>query len=177
MQWKLKKPMRILIAEAIISFLETKGITIPKDDAKGLPVAFEDNTYEYNRRIYFHCNDVMYIISVTSEAQNLKTRVTVEQTTDDFLEEVRERNIQWTNELQDWLYEATNGVVGLCERYHQAIRQAEQEMKGSDVEQLLNRHFPNARSRQIVEFEGKKYRMRYWPAADYGWNSAWEPCL
>jgi hypothetical protein len=42
--------------------------------------------------------------------------------------------------------------VGLLERSYK-----------EKLERELNRIFPNAQSKEIVEHNGKKYRRRYWP--------------
>ncbi|OKP25456.1 hypothetical protein [Serratia liquefaciens] len=49
------------------------------------------------------------------------------------------------------------------------------------LEKELDKNFPNARSKQVVEFEGKKYRKRFFPLEKSRsgktvneWGSCWE---
>lgn len=41
------------------------------------------------------------------------------------------------------------------------------------LDQALNKAFPNAQSREEVEHEGKRYRRRF-VKAEYGWTRWWE---
>jgi hypothetical protein len=41
------------------------------------------------------------------------------------------------------------------------------------LDQALNKAFPNAQSREEVEYEGKRYRRRF-VKAEYGWTRWWE---
>ena len=41
------------------------------------------------------------------------------------------------------------------------------------LDQALNKAFPNAQSREEVEYEGKRYRRRF-VKAEYGWTPWWE---
>jgi hypothetical protein len=49
------------------------------------------------------------------------------------------------------------------------------------IDAALDKAFPNAPSKQTVEFEGKWYRIRYYPASKSrsgkvkGWDHSWEP--
>ncbi|MGI9303753.1 MAG: hypothetical protein ACR2RB_13785 [Gammaproteobacteria bacterium] len=52
----------------------------------------------------------------------------------------------------------------------------------TDIQEELDRLYPAAYARQIVEYEGQKYIKRFWPRDKsrsgktvYDWGSRWEP--
>jgi hypothetical protein len=71
------------------------------------------------------------------------------------------------------------------------VREIEQYLKDGGIFELtemerlekeLDRAFPNAQSKEVIEYNGKKYRRRFWPLEKSRsrktvteWGKSWEP--
>jgi predicted nucleic acid-binding Zn-ribbon protein len=106
------------------------------------------------------------------------------------LEAARRDLAEWSERFDNYSGNNPNKYQSDIKAARRRVRELENQLKASGVlplsaqEQLdaeLDRAFPSARSKQIVEYEGRKYQRQFWPLerSNCGktvteWGKSWE---
>lgn len=106
------------------------------------------------------------------------------------LEEARRELTRWNERFDNYSGNNPNKYQADIRAARQRVRDLEADLKAagalprSDQEQLeaeLDRAFPAAKSKEVVEYEGQKYMRRFWPLERSSsgrtvtqWGKGWE---
>ncbi|MCA1494947.1 hypothetical protein I6F11_29405 [Ensifer sp. NBAIM29] len=106
------------------------------------------------------------------------------------LEEARSELARWTERLDNYSGNNPNKYRADINAARQRVRELEDDLKAAgalprsaqeQLESELDRAFPNAKSKEIVEYRGRKYLRRFWPLerSNSGktvtqWGKGWE---
>lgn len=106
------------------------------------------------------------------------------------LEEARRELARWNERFDNYSGNNPNKYQSDISAARQRVRNLEDDLKAAGTlprsaqEQLeteLDRAFPDARSKQVVEYQGRKYLRRFWPLerSNSGktviqWGKGWE---